>query len=204
MDEGLTGPSCSSRCLRTLDNRTPLRACSVIASWNHSGELAGMLMHVMQGDSGKKRDKSDSLPTTWWLIPMFVGCGSVFSMFIMDTLMLFMCLTCGLLLHPLQDVFLHQPGLRVCLDPIYHSALTRIFQQRPPVHGPLGLRAPCRNCQDLPRLQPRHLLLLQQEFQEGVVPPALHFPAGAGRKRSGHWLQRGGTEPSSRRHPVTR
>ena len=44
-------------------------------------------------------------------------------------------------------------------------------------HGSCGLCAACSFCKKLPRVQPLHLLLLQQIFQAGATqPPVLHLP----------------------------
>ena len=142
--------------------------------------------------------------TPCWFASMFVGCLSVGSMFDADTFMGFMCFTCGLLLHPPQGVFLHQPGLCVRLVPVYHRVLPLDFQERPAAHGPRGLRGSLPLCQELPHLQPHHVLLPKQEFPKDLMSPALQFLGRAERNRRGRWRQRGGREPWSRRHQSPR
>ena len=76
-----------------------------------------------------------------------------------------------------SDVLVHQPGLHPCLGPLHRGLLPLHLPPGPPLHGPVGLRVPRAVRQELPRLQPLHLLLLQRRLPARAARPgALPLP----------------------------
>ena len=80
----------------------------------------------------------------------------------------------------LADVLLHQPGFHRGVGPLHHRLAAVHLRPGKQPHGAGGFRLPGAVRQELPHLQPVHLLLLQQGTGPGLAARGMRDPQGTG------------------------